>query len=98
MGPTNHLPDAIYERTIGRLRVTAAMLAAVEVALIARAVVDGLNFANGVAGAVIAVMLIASLWLWRTGRRLRRDANPSLAGGRRATRAEAAHTGGNANV
>jgi membrane protein implicated in regulation of membrane protease activity len=71
-----------------RMRVSIGMLIAIEVALIAHAVADGLNFANALAGALTALLLVASVWLWRTGRRLSRDSNLPSTGSTRAARAD----------
>lgn len=79
----DRLPDAIYERTMRQLGVSAGTLTAVLLALIARTVVDGLSFVNGLAETLTAVCLIASLRLRRTGRRLIRDANPGSPGSTR---------------
>jgi hypothetical protein len=98
MEPTNHLPDAIYAREIRRLRASVGVLTAIELALITRAVVDGMSFANGLAEGVVALLLIASLRLWRTGRRLKRNANPSSTSSARAARVDRGHTRGSTKV
>jgi hypothetical protein len=98
MEPTNHLPDAICNREIRRLRVSVGVLGAIELALITRAVVDGLNFANGLAEGLVALLLIASLRLWRTGRRLKRNANPSSTNTARTARVDRGHTRGSTKV
>jgi hypothetical protein len=98
MEPTNHLPDPIYDREIRRLRVSVGVLSAIELALITRAVVDGLNFANGLVGGLVALLLIASLRLWRTGRRLKRNANPSSTHSARTARVDRRHTRGSTKV
>jgi hypothetical protein len=92
MEPPNHLPDAIYDREIRRMRVSVGVLSALELALITRAVVDGLNFADGLAEGLVALLLIASLRLWRTGRRLKRDANPPSTNSAPAARVDRGHT------
>jgi hypothetical protein len=98
MEPTDHLPDAIYDREIRRLRASVGVLTATELALITRTVVDGLNFTNGLAAGLVALLLIASLRLWRTGRRLKRDANPSSTNSARTARVERRHTRGSKKV
>jgi hypothetical protein len=72
------LLDAIYERAMRRLRVSAGVLIATELALIARVAIDGLGLSNTLAVALTALLLMASLCLLRMGRRLNRDANLSL--------------------
>jgi hypothetical protein len=98
MEPTNHLPDAIYDREIRRLRASVGVLTAIELALITRAVIDGMIFANGLADGLVALLLIASLRLWRTGRRLKRNANPSSTNSARTTRVDRGHTRGSTKV
>jgi hypothetical protein len=98
MEPTNHFPDAIYDREIKRLRVSVGVLSAIELALITRAAVDGLNLANGLAEGLVALLLIASLRLWRTGRRLKRDASPSSTNSARTARVDRGRTRGSMKV
>jgi hypothetical protein len=94
----SRLPDALYERAMTRLRVSVGMLTAIELALIARTVLDGLTFVNALAEALTAILLIASLRLRRMGRRLNRDANPSLTGSACAGRADRGDTRGGTAV
>jgi hypothetical protein len=54
---------------MGRLRVAIGALSAVLTALIARTVTDGLTVAGALAEALIVALLIASVGLWRYGRR-----------------------------
>jgi hypothetical protein len=68
------MTQAIYERTMWRLRVAIRLLTVVLLALVARAVIDGLDVADVVTGTAVALLLIASVGLWRQGRRLRPDA------------------------
>jgi ABC-type proline/glycine betaine transport system permease subunit len=63
--------QAIYERTMRRLSVAIRLLTVVLLALVARSVIDGLNIADVIAGTAIALLLIASVGLWRQGCRLR---------------------------
>jgi hypothetical protein len=78
--------------------MSIGMLAAIESALVARAVVDGLNFANAFVGALMALLLIASLWLRRTGRRLNPDTNPCKTRSTRVGGADRGHTSGSKTV
>ncbi len=59
-----------YDRSMAQLRVTIRVLSAALLALLARIVVDGVTIADGLAEALIVVLLIASVGLWRYGRRL----------------------------
>jgi hypothetical protein len=69
------VPQAIYERTMRRLRVAIRLLTVVLLAVVARSVSDGLSMAGGITGTAIALLLISSLGLWRQGRRMRPDVN-----------------------
>jgi membrane-associated phospholipid phosphatase len=69
------MAQAIYERTMWRLRVGIRLLAVALLTLVARCVIDGLNIADVIAGTVIALLLIAAVGLWRQGRRVRPDAD-----------------------
>ncbi|MGA2014412.1 MAG: hypothetical protein ABSH51_28330 [Solirubrobacteraceae bacterium] len=69
-----------------RLRVSNRVLAAVLLALAARAVLAGLTVAVGASAAVVAVLLLASLMLTAQGRRLQ-PSSPTD-GPRATTRAE----------
>jgi hypothetical protein len=64
----------IYDRSMERLRVTIRVLSALLVALLARILSDGLTIAVGLSEALIALLLLAALGLWRHGRRLGSDA------------------------
>ena len=91
-----------YDRAMGRLRVCMRVLSAVLLALIARSVIDGANFAVVLTAALIALLLLASGALWLYGRRLEphtpaprapprlttdlRSGSPSLSGTNRAER------------
>jgi uncharacterized membrane protein len=61
----------LYERAIRRLRICIRVLSALLAASIARVVVDGLTVAGAFALAFTAVLLVASLGLWRQGSRLK---------------------------
>jgi hypothetical protein len=73
------IAQEIYERTMCRLRVAIRLLAVVLLALVARGLIDGLTAADVISGTVIALLLIASVGLWRQGRRIRPDAGPRQA-------------------
>ncbi|MGB9185038.1 MAG: hypothetical protein WCB67_13335 [Solirubrobacteraceae bacterium] len=61
---------ATWEREMRRLSIGRRVLFAVLLALAARVIVSGLNFASGVSLAVVAALFVASLVLTRQGRRL----------------------------
>jgi hypothetical protein len=63
--------EPIYHRAMRRLRVCIAALTALLLAAVARAVTVGLNATGRVALALTALLLLASLGLWRQGSRLR---------------------------
>jgi hypothetical protein len=65
------MTQAIYGRTMSRLRVAIRLLTVVLLALVARSVIDGFHVADVITGTAIALLLIASVGLWRQGRRLR---------------------------
>jgi hypothetical protein len=66
-----HGGDAIFERTMRRLAVTIKLLVVTLLALIARAVTDGPGLAVDMATALIALILVGALYLWRQGHGLR---------------------------
>ena len=66
---------------MAQLRVTIRVLSAALLALLARIVVDGVTIADGLAEALIVVLLIASVRLWRYGRRLESGPPHCLSGG-----------------
>jgi hypothetical protein len=68
------MTQEIYERTMRRLRVTIPLLTVALLSLIARSVVSGLKIADVISEMVIALLLTASVGLWRQGRRLRTHA------------------------
>jgi hypothetical protein len=74
------IPPAIYERTMRRLRVTIRLLTVALLALVARSAIDGLNIADVITGTAIALLLIASVGLWRQGVRLPPDADARQSG------------------
>lgn len=59
-----------YATAMRRLRTSIAITSSLLLALIARTLIDGLNFACGLAGAVTSVALLTSVGLWHQGRRL----------------------------
>ncbi len=67
------MTQAIYERTMRRLRVTIRLLTLVLLAL-ACSVIDRPTAADVVTGTVIAVLLVGSVGLRRQGCRVRPDA------------------------
>jgi hypothetical protein len=64
------LRRAIWEREMNRLRTGARVLSAVLVALIARVLISGPNFATELSGGIIAVLLLATVLLTRRGHQL----------------------------
>jgi hypothetical protein len=64
------LSRAIWEREMRNLRTIVRLLAIVLAVLVARALLSGVTLAMGVAGATVAVLLLAALGLSRQGRRL----------------------------
>src|SRR5450759_1035168 len=75
--PVSSTQRAIWEREMRRLSIGRRVLFAVLLALGARVIVSGLNFASGLSLAVVAALFVASLVLTRQGRRLQ----PSQASG-----------------
>ncbi len=53
-----------------KLRIGIRALSAILVAVIARVIVSGLTFAAELSGALVALLLLASLFLARRGRQL----------------------------
>jgi hypothetical protein len=68
--PKLELERAVWERVMRRLHVINRLLTAVLLALGVRMIVSGLSFASGLAAAIIAVLLVASLALTSHGRQL----------------------------
>jgi hypothetical protein len=60
----------LYGRELKRLKVWIRVLTALLAASIARVIVDGLSVSGGFAVAIAAVLLTASVALWRQGSRL----------------------------
>ena len=58
-----------------RLRVAIRLLTVVLLAVVSRSVIDGPNIADVITGTAIGLLLIASVGLWRHGRRIRLDAD-----------------------
>jgi hypothetical protein len=69
-GPSSQLQRAVWELQMKRLRVITRVLAAVVLALGARAIADGLSPAIAVTMAILIMLLAASLGLARQGRML----------------------------
>jgi hypothetical protein len=67
-----------YAEVMRRLGLTIRVLSAALVALIIRSLVDGLNLANTVIGALVVLMLLAAVVLSRQGGWLR-PREPALA-------------------
>jgi hypothetical protein len=65
-GPVDH---SLHAQTMRRLRICIGVLSALLLASAARAVVDGLTPARGLAVALTVVLLVAALALWRQGSR-----------------------------
>lgn len=63
-----------------RLRFGTRVLTVVLLALAARVVVSGVNFAIGLSGAIVAVLLLASILLMRQGRQLEPRIGPTCKG------------------
>ncbi len=66
-----------------KLRIGIRALSAILVAVIARVIVSGLTFAAEVSGALVALLLLASLLLARRGRQLEPGAEPEAGSERR---------------
>jgi hypothetical protein len=64
------LSRAVWEREMRNLRIIVRLLAIVLAVLVARALLSGATLAVGVAGATVAILLLAALGLSRQGRRL----------------------------
>jgi hypothetical protein len=64
------ITQATYERTMWRLRVAIRLLTVALLALVARSAISGFNVAVVITGTTIALLLLASVRLWRQGRRL----------------------------
>ena len=69
--PAATIDPISYARVMRRLGLTVRVLSAALTALIIRSLVDGLNLANTVIGALVVLMLLAAVVLSRQGRRLR---------------------------
>jgi hypothetical protein len=69
--PASRIDPISYARVMSLLGLTIRVLSAALVALIIRSLVDGLNLANTVIGALVVLMLLAGVVLSRRGRRLR---------------------------
>jgi hypothetical protein len=80
------LSRTVWERQMRNLRIIVRLLAIVLVVLVARALLSGATLAVGVAGATVAVLLLAALGLARQGRRLEPDGEPASADTAAATR------------
>jgi hypothetical protein len=76
--PASRIDPISYAGVMRRLGLTIRVLSAALVALIIRSLVDGLNLANTVIGALVVLMLLAAVVLSRRGRRLR-PREPALA-------------------
>lgn len=62
------------ESSLRRLSVCTKVLSAAMLASLARIFLDGVNLALALTAAMVAVLLAASLVLWRHGRRLQQRA------------------------
>ena len=67
----------MWEREMRRLRFSARLLAAVAGALLLRIAVSGLTFATGFGLAIVIVLLIVAVALYRQGRRIEPRSPPS---------------------
>jgi hypothetical protein len=56
-----------------RVRVTAVALAIVEMTLLARTAIEGINADTTITEVLILPLLLSSVWLWHAGRRLGRS-------------------------
>ena len=74
------MTQATYERTMWRLRVVIRMFMVVLLVLVARSATSGLNVAVVITGTAIALLLIASVGLWRQGCRLQPYADAHQSG------------------
>ncbi len=72
------LARATWVREMRILNTIARCLAAGLLALTTHALLDGLTFAGGLAGAVLVVLLLTCLGLLRRGHQLNRPRNRSL--------------------
>jgi hypothetical protein len=70
----------LYERELKRLKTWIRVLSALLAASIAHVIVDGLTASSGFALGITAVLLAASLGLWRQGSRLTPGSSASRAG------------------
>jgi hypothetical protein len=68
--PVSSTQRAIWEREMRRLSIGRRVLVVVLLALAARVIVSGLNFASGLSLAIAAALFVASLLLTRQARRL----------------------------